>query len=63
MFDITQFSLKNMTQCGAALRDLSVGANSMEETADRIVRSLYDSLTDENGERVRVLTRFFITIP
>ena len=63
MFDITQFSLKDMTQCGAALRDLGVDAHSMEETANRIVRYLHDSLIDENGERVCVLTRFFITMP
>lgn len=63
MFDITQFSLKDMTQCGAALRDLGVDAHSMEETANRIVRYLYDSLIDKNGERVCVLTRFFITMP
>ncbi len=52
-----------MTQCGAALRDLGVDASSMEETANRIMRYLFDSLTDENGERVCVLSRFFITMP
>ena len=63
MFDITQFSLKDMTQCGAALRDLGVEANSMEETANRIVRYLHTYLTEASGGRVCALTRFFITMP
>lgn len=63
MFDITQFSLKDMTQCGAALRDLDVDSNSMEETANRIVRYLHDHLADASGARVCVLTRFFVTMP
>lgn len=63
MFDITNFSLKDMTQCGAALRELGVDTNSMEETANRIVRYLHDHLTDASGAKVCVLTRFFITIP
>ena len=63
MFDVTQFSLKDMTQCGAALRDLAIDASTMEETANRIVRYLHHHLTDANGESVCVLTRFFITMP
>lgn len=63
MFDVTRFSLRDMTQCGAALRDLSINAGSMEETANRIVRYLHDHLTDATGEKVSVLTRFFITMP
>ena len=63
MFDITNFSLKDMTQCGSVIRDFGVQANSMEETANHIVRFLSDNLMDAMGERVCVLTRFFITIP
>ncbi|MCA9916208.1 MAG: sensor histidine kinase, partial [Anaerolineae bacterium] len=52
-----------MTQCGSALRELSVDASSMEQTANRIVHYLHDHLTDRTGEKVCVLTRFFITMP
>lgn len=52
-----------MTECGSTLRDLGVDAESMEETANRIVRYLHDHLTDASGEKVCVLTRFFITLP
>lgn len=63
MFDITSFSLKDMTQCGSALRNFGLDANSMEETANHIVHFLSDNLVDATGEQVCVLTRFFITIP
>lgn len=63
MFDVTNFSLKNMTQSGARLRDLGIGASSMEETANRIGHYLHNQLTDAAGEKVCVLTRFFITMP
>ena len=63
MFDVTNFSLKDMTQCGLALRDMGNNARSMEETTNRIVHYLNDHLTDAAGEKVCALTRFFITMP
>ncbi len=63
MFDVTNFSLKDMTQCGLALRDMGNGARSMEETTNRIVHYLNDHLTDATGQKVCALTRFFITMP
>lgn len=63
MYDLTRFTLKDMTACGAALRQIGQGAASMEEVADRTVRYLYDSFVDAQGQRANALVRFFITAP
>ena len=53
-----------MTECGAQLRMLGDGASSLEETADRTVRYLYDHLIDTaTGKRACALVRFFKTHP
>jgi hypothetical protein len=63
-YDLSDFSLKDMTRCGADLRALGRYADTMEQVADRIVRSLYDQLRDrETGERCCSLVRFFTTQP
>ncbi len=62
MYDLTNFTLGDMTACGAALRKLSDGAGTMEEVADRIVRHLYEGLRDgPGGPRACALVRFFKT--
>lgn len=63
MYDLTAFSLKDMTACGAALRQMGDGAASMEETAQKIVGYLYDHLVDAEDNRAAALVRFFITKP
>jgi len=64
MFCLGRFSLKEMAECGAVLRNLGYGAHSLEETADRIVRYLYDCLGDsKSGEKACVLVRLFKTHP
>ncbi|MBK7918028.1 MAG: hypothetical protein IPJ94_17575 [Chloroflexi bacterium] len=63
MYDLTAFTLKDLTTCGAALRQMGEGATSMEEMANRTVRYLYDHLVDGAGERATALVRFFITKP
>jgi hypothetical protein len=53
-----------MTHFGAELRRLGSKAASMEEAADRVVRSLYDSLRAGSGEaRACALVRVFVTHP
>lgn len=63
MYDLTAFTLQDMTTCGAALRRLGADAAHMEAAANRIVRYLYDHLVDDAGERATALVRFFITRP
>lgn len=64
MYDISQFAASDMTRCGAELRKAGVGAESMEDAANRIVRRLYDDLvTASAGDRACVLVRTFITMP
>jgi hypothetical protein len=61
-YDLTNFTIHDMTKCGKVLRTIGKGAKSMEETADRIVHHLYDNLVDgQSGNRACALVRFFKT--
>src|SRR6266498_738054 len=61
-FDLLDFTIRDMTECGRALRETGVGVKSMEETAARIVTRLHDTLIDgRTGERACALVRFFKT--
>lgn len=63
-YDLSRFSLGDMTRCGIELRRAGVGAASMEEVADRIVRYLYERLGDSSRQaRACALARVFITLP
>ena len=51
-----------MTELGVVLRRLGEGAQSMEEVANRVVRTLYERLVDpDTGKRSCALVRFFKT--
>jgi signal transduction histidine kinase len=64
MYDLTHFTLRDMTVCGAALRQLGVGASSMEEVAQGLVEYLYDTLrAPQTGTRACSLIRFYKTHP
>ena len=63
MYDLTDFNLKDMTVLGAALRQMGMGATSMEEAANKTVRYLYQNLGDGTGKPTSALVRFFITYP
>jgi hypothetical protein len=64
MYDLSRFTLGDMTACGAVLRKAGAGALSMEETAERMVRHLYDALRDPaSGAPACALVRFFKTHP
>jgi len=61
-YDLTNFTIRDMTACGKALRTTGNGAKSMEETAHRIVHHLYENLTSgHSGNRACALVRFFKT--
>jgi len=53
-----------MTRCGIELRKLGSDASSMEETANRIVGTLYGQLrTPDLGAPACALVRMFVTMP
>jgi len=61
-YDLTNFTIRDMTECGKVLRTIGKGAKSMEEAANRIVHYLYDNLIDgQSGNRACALVRFFKT--
>ncbi|MBD1848075.1 hypothetical protein H6F89_32885 [Cyanobacteria bacterium FACHB-63] len=62
MYNLTKFTLGDMTECGAALRKLGNGADSMEEVANRTTRYFYEHFLDpETGQNAFALVRFFKT--
>lgn len=62
MYSLTKFTLREMTECGAALRKLGVGAVSMEEVANRLVGYFYNQFLDpETGQSALALARIFKT--
>lgn len=64
MYDLTNFTQKDLNDCAIALRNMDVGAESMEELANRMVRYLYEHLIDQRtGKPACALVRFFKTHP
>jgi len=64
MYHLRSFHLRHMTACGAVLRRLGTGTNSIQEVAHRLVRHLYTSFTmDQTGEPACALVRLFKTTP
>ncbi|PSB08292.1 hypothetical protein C7B76_26685 [filamentous cyanobacterium CCP2] len=62
MFDLEKFSQSDMYRCAIAVRNMDAESKSMEETADRIVRYLYQNLIDpKTGKPACALVRFFKT--
>ena len=63
MFSIETFSLQDMTDLSAEIRELGAGARTQESVADRIVKHLYDGFTLTNSdEKAFALARFFISM-
>ena len=62
MFDLSAFSLSDMTRCGIELRTLGTGASSMEEVGQRLVRYLYEHLREPDlSAPACALVRVFVT--
>lgn len=62
-YDLTNFTIREMSECGKAMRTMGKDSASMEDTAGRIVRHFYDGLVDAEGERASALVRFYKTHP
>lgn len=61
-FDLINFTIRDLTECGKTLRQMGERADSMEEVSNKVVQYLYDSLVDgQSGERACALVRFFKT--
>ncbi|RZM75999.1 hypothetical protein [Leptolyngbya iicbica] len=62
MYDLEQFSLSEMTACGAAVRKLGRDTTAMEGAASQIARYFYENFVDpQTGESAFALARFFKT--
>ena len=64
MYDFAKFTEAELRECGNSLQSLGSGASSMEDAANRIVKYLYDNITDSaTGQRANALVRFYKTHP
>ena len=64
MFSIETFSLQDMTELSAEIRELGAGARTQESVADRVVKHLYEGFNlKKSGEKAFALARFFISMP
>ena len=62
MFDLYNFQLSEMTQCGAALRESGKNAKTIEDVANNITKYLYDNFVNlSNKENFCSLVRFYKT--
>ncbi len=62
MYDIQKMTLRDMSECGLALRRLGDDALSMEEVSNNIIEYLYQNFVDSSsGEKACALIRFFKT--
>jgi hypothetical protein len=64
MFDLTKFSIQDMSEVGDALQQLELKAKNIDELSDMMVRYFFDNLGDtQTGEKSSVMVRFFMTHP
>lgn len=62
MYDLNQFTLKNMSECGLTLRQLGKNAESMEAVGTNIVQHLYENLVDyQTSKKSCALIQLFKT--
>ena len=64
MFDLTNFTLQDMTECGAGLRACGADAMDQATAAQAIVTYLRDSLVSKpDGRKSCALVRLYVTHP
>ena len=61
MFDLTDFDLRDMAECSAALRKVGNDEDSLLGVADNTVRFIYDNFQHGDGTSSCALVRFFKT--
>ena len=62
MYDLTEFNIRDLSECGFMLRQLGKEAQSMEAASKIIIKYLYDNLVNcQTQERSCVLIRLFKT--
>jgi hypothetical protein len=62
-FRLASFTAEDRERCRRELRQLTRGAGSLEEVAERVTSYLYDRAMDEKGRRALALVRLFKTHP
>jgi hypothetical protein len=60
-YDLTKFDLGDMLKCSLRLRETATGGPTLESSAQRVCRFLYDELTDTGGKRQCALVRCYKT--
>ena len=63
MYDFAKFTDSEIADCGRNLRSAASGASSMQDAADKMVRYLYDNITDSAGQKANVMVRLFKVHP
>ena len=61
MYDLTDFDLRDMAECAAALRKVGNGADNLFAVANDTVRFIYDNFRQSDGTTSCALVRFFKT--
>ncbi len=59
MHKLQSFALGDVTVLGAAVREVTKGATTLEEGANRVVRCLYERLVDADGRPAAALLRCY----
>ena len=60
-YDLTRFDLGDMLKCSLRLRETASGAPTLEISAQRVCRFLYDELHGPDGQRACALVRCYKT--
>ena len=60
-YDLTKFDLGDMLKCSLSLRETAAGAPTLEISAQRVCRFLYDELHGADGQRACALVRCYKT--
>jgi signal transduction histidine kinase len=62
MYDLTKFTLRDMSECGLALRQIAEKADCMEDVSNLIIKYFYEHfINKDTGEKSCILVRFFKT--